>query len=210
LPASSSLLNISVVESNNRIILLADTSGTAKLSYNRYNQTTQVFGTTPIPTGVKVHIAVERSVAGVMTAYINGVSVGTYTDNVQFGNSGSDTTAGGLLLHFPVAHSFLGQFRLTKGVRRYGAAFTSPTGFWPKAGTVAGVIKDQSGEPISRVVRAYDRTTGRLSGAAVSNPTTGAYTVHCSTLNEHEVIMLDDSTGILENDQIARSFPSPT
>jgi len=62
-------------------------------------------------------------------------------------------------------------------------------------GRISGIVKDDSATPCRRVVRAYDRTTGIQSGGAISDATTGLYSIDTSIyfpLAEHFVVELDD------------------
>lgn len=73
--------------------------------------------------------------------------------------------------------------------------------------TISGVIKDTNGNSVARTVRAYRRDTGALMGETVSNGTTGAYSITTPHSGEHNVVMLDDVFGTIENDQILRTTP---
>lgn len=68
--------------------------------------------------------------------------------------------------------------RITKGVARYTAAFTPPTRAYDEGhAVVAGVVKNAAGTPVSRLVRAYSRVTGRQIGETMSDPVTGLFTI---------------------------------
>jgi len=73
--------------------------------------------------------------------------------------------------------------------------------------TISGVITDTNGNGVARTVRAYRRDTGALMGEAVSNGTTGTYSITTTYAGEHDVVMLDDAVGTVENDQILRTTP---
>ena len=73
--------------------------------------------------------------------------------------------------------------------------------------TISGSIKDINDNGVLRTVRAYRRSTGELVGESTSNAATGLYSISCRYFDEHEVIMLDDAAGSIENDQILRTTP---
>jgi len=73
--------------------------------------------------------------------------------------------------------------------------------------TISGVVKDINGNGVARTVRAYRRDTGVLVGEVTSNGTTGAYSIATTFAGEHNVVMLDDIFGTVENDQILRTTP---
>lgn len=73
--------------------------------------------------------------------------------------------------------------------------------------TISGTITDTNGNGVARTVRVYRRDTGALMGEAVSDGTTGAYSITTSHAGEHSVVMLDDAVGTVENDQILRTTP---
>ncbi len=71
--------------------------------------------------------------------------------------------------------------------------------------TVSGTVLDDAGLPCARVVRAYDRASGVLLGEVTSNATTGAYSLPVGSA-EAQVVVLDDSSGTVHQDLIARAF----
>lgn len=73
--------------------------------------------------------------------------------------------------------------------------------------TISGTITDTNGNGVARTVRAYRRDTGVLMGEAESNASTGAYSITTTYSGEHNVVMLDDAFGTVENDQILRTTP---
>lgn len=81
--------------------------------------------------------------------------------------------------------------RITKGVARYTAAFTPPTRAYDEGqAVVAGIVKNAAGTPVSRLVRAYSRVTGRQIGETMSDPVTGMFTI--SAAERCYCVCLDD------------------
>ena len=64
---------------------------------------------------------------------------------------------------------------------------------------ISGVVKDHTGAPAARLVRAYNRTSGTLSGATTSNPDTGEYIIAVPDAGAHTVVFLDDEVGPVLN-----------
>lgn len=73
--------------------------------------------------------------------------------------------------------------------------------------TVSGLVK-QDGVAAARTVRLYQRDTGALLGTTTSNAITGAYSFTTAFNSEVQVVCLDDFTGTIYNDQIARVTPA--
>lgn len=74
-------------------------------------------------------------------------------------------------------------------------------------GTVSGTVLDAAGSPVVRTLRVYRRDTGVLLDETTSNGATGMYSVTTSYAGEVQVVMLDDLSGTIENDQILRTTP---
>ena len=155
------------------------------------------------------HIAIVRSGTSVF-AFKDGVkSTNSFTISTNF------TTARTLEIGrwdtVPnVMTGYLDEIRITKGVARWTADFTAPTAAHVNGmGQVAGVVRDASGTPCARTVRAYRRDTGAFAGSAVSDSGTGVYSIDCPTLDEVSVVALDDAvSGTYYNDQVVRVIPA--
>lgn len=59
--------------------------------------------------------------------------------------------------------------------------------------TLSGTVKNAAGGYIQRLVRAYHRGTGALVGSALSDPSTGAYSITTANNDEHFVVVHDSS-----------------
>ncbi len=63
---------------------------------------------------------------------------------------------------------------------------------------VQGVVEDFAGTKLARVVRAYNRTTGRLAGSAMSDGASGAFSISVSDpAAVYYVVALDELSGTL-------------
>lgn len=74
--------------------------------------------------------------------------------------------------------------------------------------TVSGTVVDAAGNGIIRRVRVHLRSTGAVIGEGLSNGITGHYAVPVPTTAEVYAVLLDDSAGVRENDQIQRVLPT--
>jgi len=65
-------------------------------------------------------------------------------------------------------------------------------------GTISGQVLDASSQPCSRIVRASHRKTGASSGAAISKPSDGSFTIYTNIQfgkEPHTVTEFDDAVG---------------
>ena len=180
--------------------------------YNKYSNAVAWDITTSGDTVDKdewTHVAAVRSGTSI-TVFIGGVARGSATSSVAMAfpnypllvGVGANDYTGGLV-------GYLDDIRITKGVARYTADFTPPAAAFPNyAGQIAGVITDDASDPVARVVRAYRRDTGALVGNTTSSAGDGSYSISLPTLDECSVIALDDASGDLFNDLIARVTPA--
>ena len=95
-------------------------------------------------------------------------------------------------------------------VRMVGRILPAGLARWTSSysGAVSGTVKDSTGQPMQRTMRAYDRASGELLSSGASNPSTGAYTLSVPKGNEVDVLCLDDVAGTLENDLVHRTIPT--
>lgn len=78
----------------------------------------------------------------------------------------------------------IAQARFTKGAGR--SAEPVPTGPFPNyAGQLIGNVKDAAAANAARTVRAYREDTAALVGSAVSDATTGTYTINAPIIGPH-------------------------
>lgn len=77
----------------------------------------------------------------------------------------------------------------------------------PLEKTVSGVIRDEGGNPCSRIVRAYHRPSGIILAETVSDETTGVYTLAVPLADEIDRVALAADGETLYNDLIDRVIP---
>ena len=165
-----------------------------------------------IPANTWTHVAVVLN-GGTVTAYIDGsgtVLTSSLGNTVLVNGAGgaSQRTIGGQSGINRGYVGYIDDLRITKGVARYTSNFTPPGEAFPDAGyEVSGSVQDLSSSPLQRVVRAYRRDNGAFLGETSSSPTTGAYTIPVAYDSEINVVLLDDTAGTLENDQVLRTTP---
>lgn len=157
-----------------------------------------------------VHVAVTRA-SGVTKMWVGGVAqTATHTGSVTL-SSTAVLRIGANCDSTPIEFwpGYIDEVRITKGVARYTANFTPPAAaFINYAGQIAGVITDDASDPVARIVRAYRRDTGALVGNTTSSAGDGSYSMDIPTLEQCSVVVLDDASGDLFNDLIARVTPA--
>lgn len=165
--------------------------------------------------GVWHHVAIQRK-EGILEVYLDGILVlsPAYPLNYAFGRSNNLRIASHDNVTPPTSWWLLGRMtdvRITMAIR-YTGNFTVRTypptlnnpaaiqrsGMALGSGTIAGVIKDETGAPCERRVMAYNRSTGQLIATTTSNPTTGAYEFQLSN-SELFIVALDDEDGSILN-----------
>lgn len=73
------------------------------------------------------------------------------------------------------------------------------------ADKISGTVTDANGSGVVRALRAYVRSSGLLVGETAS-AANGTYSLPGVPGVEHQVLMLDDAAGNVENDQVARTI----
>ena len=143
-----------------------------------------------------VHVAVSRQGAN-LYLFVDGTLAATRSDvGAQiFGNSATALYIG--RRSNSAADYFAGmvdEVRVTKGAARYTGNFTAPTQAHPEGITVvSGTVRDHTGALCSRLVRVHDRVSGRVVGEAMSDPTTGAFSIGAAEPLVYAVVL--DNTG---------------
>lgn len=165
-------------------------STTNKLTVGTGNPFVATEGTTTLTTGWH-HVAVVK-VGGSIKAYLNGNLELTVANASSLANTswkiGNTWNAAG------DGAIYIDDLRITKGVARYTANFTAPTAAFPDNQCVISGVVGSPGNYLERMVRAYRRDTGALIGQAVSNPTTGAYSISAQHGGECFAIVHDSAS----------------
>lgn len=73
--------------------------------------------------------------------------------------------------------------------------------------TLSGNVKNDANANASRRVAAYRRSNGEFVGYAVSDPSTGNWSIGTPYNEEHDIVCLDDTAGTTYNDLIHRATP---
>lgn len=82
---------------------------------------------------VWIHVAADRDASNVVRVYADGVVVGSATNAAAFYNSTATLQIGNGLSAFTRWTGYIDEMRITKGVARYGGAFTPPTTAFPNS-----------------------------------------------------------------------------
>jgi hypothetical protein len=152
-----------------------------------YTTVTDYVATT-ISNGAWHWLQLDR-VSGVFNLYVDGTLYATKTVSRTF--TGTTLAIGSNTDGFGSFKGYFSQVRITKGAIRSSHAV--PTSSWPRP-QISGVCYDSLGSPVSKVVIAINRSTQALVGHAVSNGTTGEYSIFPTDYAEHVVIKYDTAT----------------
>lgn len=79
------------------------------------------------------HIAVDRDASNVLRVYFNGAVLASATVASSFFNSSLALEIGGSIIGWAGLLGFIDEVRITKGVARYGGAFTPPSAPFPNS-----------------------------------------------------------------------------
>jgi len=179
LATQNTLLEFRPADSNGAYIFLAVTSG-GSLHYYVSTADRIVSANSAVTTGNWYHVAVCRS-NGVTKLFLGGTSVGSWVDatnylvggvyGVRIGQSAFAAAPENL-------NGYIDDLVIYKGYAKYTSDFTPPTSAIPTGPAyLSGLVYDSTNTLTSRVVRAYNRTGGALIGSAVSDPTTGVWSI---------------------------------
>lgn len=151
--------------------------------------------------------AIYNDGAAIQTVSANGTSIGILLDadlkKLRFRRNGvlvgTEITLTGTKWHaiFGYGSTCVANFGASAFAYSLPTGYTS--GFGPLKSTISGTVSDAAGAPCARTVRAYDRVSGVLAGSAVSNATTGAYSIDTLFEGDHVVVALDDDAGTSYN-----------
>jgi hypothetical protein len=118
--------------------------------------------------GSWTHIALCRS-GSTLSLYVNGVPAGTDTYVGALPDTGFTLSIGAYSSGTFGLNGYIDELRITKGVARYTTNFTpAAEAFANGVAVITGKVRDAEGLPSSRLVRAYNRTTGAMVNQAYS------------------------------------------
>ena len=143
------------------------------------------------------HVAASVA-SGVRRLFLNGVQLSGAPITIGAGYTSFDTFGRALQVGksshsiYPLPlNGHLRELRITKGVARYTANFPPPTEPFPNAAAayaLSGTVTGSTGSHVARVIRAQREDTGAYVGGAISDATTGAYTITTEHPGEHTVV----------------------
>lgn len=140
------------------------------------------------------HIAFTRNTAGTMQCFLDGVaSASSYSDATSLAGN-LPLTVGAFGVDYSMGfNGYIDDLRITKAAR-YTDNFTVPTEAFPnRLPLIGGIVKDSTGAVAKRLVRVLDRKTCSVLGSALSDATTGAYSISVPTTSEVMVVANDTS-----------------
>jgi len=147
-----------------------------------------------LATGTFYHIALTRS-GTTYRLFVNGVLVYS-TTGTPSAVTYDRVTIGAFIANGSSASAWYGyidDLRITKGVARYTADFSTPTEPFPnQAPQLSGVVLDSSGAPASRIIRAHRSSDGLLGGSTTSSSGDGTFSVSAYDASTHYVVCFDD------------------
>lgn len=182
-------------------VLLSNINGSlsAGVTNSSSSNITVTGGSAPVNTWT--HVALVRNGAN-LVLYTNGtggtpVAVGTtnleaaYETLFYWGGDIARWNSASL-----DSRSFRGHMdglRITVGNSRYTSNFT-PAATYDGPPSISGTVRDSANALVARTVRAYRRSDGLLTGEAVSNVTTGVFTLTARDTSPHTVLAFDNGT----------------
>ena len=102
--------------------------------------TTDITGTWTPATGTWYHLCVDRDASNVIRLYVNGAVLASLTSTFSIRDVASVLRIGRLSNTYTGwdLNGYVDEVRITKGVARYGGAFTAPSAAFPDAGGGGG------------------------------------------------------------------------
>ena len=88
--------------------------------------------------------------------------------------------------------AYIEELRITAGAGRHTASYTPETEAFPNTNSayaLSGTVTGSTGSPVARAIRAQREDTGAYVGGAISDATTGAYTITTEHPGEHTVVV---------------------
>lgn len=146
------------------------------------------------------HIAVQRQ-GGIVYLFVNGESyIVTSSLGATTLHPGSQSirTIGGQAGINRNLTGYIDNYRVTIGAARYNLQFTPPSVPFEDFYTISGVVRDDSNDPCSRVVRAHSKARPEVYFQTVSDPITGAYSF-VLPVTEYYLVFFDDDAGDQHN-----------
>lgn len=206
------LISNFTVQGAGRFYLAVGTAGELSMTEqdaNGSNSASAASAAGVVPLNTDLHLAATKQ-GTTLRLFVGGTLVATGTSAARSGFTTSQLTLGkldtGVTLR-PMA-GYMDEVRVTKGLARYTASFSAPAApFHDGMGQVSGTVKDGVGSGLARTVRAYRRDTGALVANGASDAA-GNFSLYTPTLDEVNVIALDDAAGTMQNDLIARAIPA--
>ena len=164
-----------------------------QLGIGQHSTANKVAYTCTMNTGTEYYVRVCR-VSGVTYVFLDGALLGSASTFSSTSFSQDGLSIGGISTPAYMT-GFIDDLLICKGAGRSTSSFTVPlAAFAERLPAISGVVQDETDAYIQRLVRAYRRSTGNLVGEALSNATTGAYSIGTTSDDEHSVIMLDSSS----------------
>jgi hypothetical protein len=145
---------------------------------------------TTINDGAVHHWCVRRGADGVVRLDKDGTQLASVTYSGTVPGAGMlGVGRNNTLSAYPFAGDVLG-VRITKAQRYSGTSYTPDTAPFEYGFSylLSGTVTGSTGTPVARVIRAHREDTGAYVGGAISNDTTGAYSITTGYAGEHTLV----------------------
>lgn len=103
-------------------------------------------------------------------------------------------------------YGYISHIRITQSAR-HSAAFSPITGPLARP-EIKGVVTNSVGAPVAKAVQAWKRSTSALVGSAISDATTGEYTINCQNYTDELVVAQFDQAVLPLTDGSVSSYAS--